>query len=68
MTNLINEIQKIEELSLQIENKTNRIHYVLFCSYIANINGLMLINNKSFEDITYQYMLQTFLSLNTSKL
>jgi|APGre2960657404_1045060.scaffolds.fasta_scaffold130352_2 hypothetical protein len=58
MKDLINEIVKIKELSLQIKNKSLRDLYVVVCSNISHINQLMLDDNKSFEEITYEYILE----------
>ena len=68
MNKIIDEIVKIEELSLQLKNKELTSLYIHLCTIKAAINKLMLDNNISFEDMTYEYLLEKINSSNNSNL
>ena len=68
MNKISDEIVKIEELSLQLKNKELTSLYIHLCSIKAAINKHMLDNNISFEDMTYEYLLEKINSSNNSNL
>ena len=68
MNKIIDEIVKIEELSLQLKNEALTSLYIHLCFTKAAINKLMLDNNISFEDMTYEYLLEKINSSNNSNL
>jgi len=68
MNKIIDEIVKIDELSLQIKDESYRCLYVNLCYTKAAINKMMLDNNISFENMTYDYLLQKINSYNNSNL
>ena len=68
MNKISDEIVKIDELSLQIKDKSHRLLYTIFCYNIAAINKYMLDGNISFEDMTYEYLLEKINSSNNFNL
>ena len=68
MNKISDEIVKIEELSLQLKNKELTSLYIHLCFTKAAINKLMLDNNISFEDMTYEYLLEIINSSNNFNL
>jgi hypothetical protein len=68
MNKIIDEIVKIDELSLQIKNELQRSLYVNLCYTKASINKMMLDENISFENITYEYLLQKINQYNSFNL
>ena len=68
MNKIIDEIVKIEELSLQLKNKELTSLYIHLCTIKAAINKLMLDDNISFEDMTHEYLLEKINSSNNFNL
>ena len=68
MNKIIDEIVKIDELSLQIKNELQRSLYVNLCYTKASINKMMLDENISFENMTYEYLLEKINSSNSFNL
>jgi hypothetical protein len=68
MNKIIDEIVKIDELSLQIKNETLRSLYINLCYTKAAINKHMLDDNISFENMTYEYLLEKINSSNNFNL
>ena len=64
MNKIIDEVVKIDELSLQIKDESQRSLYVNLCYTKASINKMMLDNNISFENMTYEYLLQKLHNMN----
>ena len=64
MNKIIDEVVKIDELSLQIKDECQRSLYVTLCYTKASINKMMLDNNISFENMTYEYLLQKLHNMN----
>ena len=64
MNKIIDEVVKIDELSLQIKDECQRSLYVNLCYTKASINKMMLDNNISFENMTYEYLLQKLHNMN----
>ena len=68
MNKIIDEVVKIDELSLQIKNESQRCLYISLCYTKASINKMMLDNNISFENMTYEYLLEKINSSNSFNL